>query len=341
VACSTCKGSGELSCAKCSSTGSLSHIAIVNVEGHLHFDYERQGLPLTVGKRIDAFGARHAAQKDFLITPLNTHVGSIPIEEPSDIIFIDYDVKIPHGKVGFSLKTKTITATILGYRGEVLDMPPFLNDLTRAGQNALMAASNDSSKSSAGLKFAAKFKLLRDIILLASKNTDQRSALSILQRKYPFGVTTDGLLSWFIAAQNAVQYLTRRPRWIGLAIGLVLSMLILVLFVGLGFRNQIIQTMILSPMMVVVMDSFGWLVCGLIAAYSSKLFVLHQIRSTLAGIVPSNMLSSLSSSLFQLGGRAIIYAMLFSLLLVLMVYGFWASVGKLPEYAVIISSLLG
>jgi hypothetical protein len=335
IACHACKGSTQLSCQKCGGTGSLSHLANVAVEGHLHFDFERQGIPLQVTKRIDAFGSRHAAQKDFLITPLNLHDNAVMQNEPDDIIAIDYDVKIPHGPVTFTVKNKPLNCILFGYRGEIIDSPPFLHDMTRAGQNALIAASEYAAKSSDGLRFAAKFRLLRDVILLATKNTEQRNAIITLQKRYPFGVAADQLLQWFIASQNALRHLTRRPRYVGMWIGIAVFAAMVFASVFSGLRAIILTQIGLSVPSIIGIDILHWLVGFGVTTACASLFASHQIRSTLAGIAPEDTLARF----LPVSGKTNLYAVFLSLLALLVVYGFAFIAHKLPEYEAILRSL--
>ena len=352
--CSTCKGTGELSCTRCSGTGSLSHIAIVNVEGHLHFDYERQGMPLFIGKRIDAFGSRHAAQKDFLITPRpNSEFQTVPLNDDGNseaaynntetIIAIDYDVKIPHGVLNFTLKGKALACSILGYRGEIVETKNFLHELTRAGQTALSAAGGNPSKASSGIKFAGKFRILRDVILLAAKHTDQRNAILSLQKKYPFGVNSEQLLLWFIAAQNAVRHLTRRPRWIGMGIGLALTACLLSLYIFSGTRLVLLSAIPLNVYTLVLADLTGWLVCFGVTSVCSAAFAAHQIKSTLAGIMPpedDTAPRNQFSGLLTQSARTGFYIAGLSFLLTLSIYGLAVASNKLPEYKSLLSAFI-
>lgn len=354
VPCSTCKGTSELTCARCAGTGTLSHIALVNVEGHLHFDYERQGLPLSVGKRIDAFGSRHAAQKDFLITPLPVQV--IPLASKNNyddetppallseaLIAIDYDVKIPHGAIEFALKDKKLSCTMLGYRGEIIETKPFLHELTRTGQTALIAASETPSKTKAGIQFAAKFRILRDVIALAVKHTDQRRALISLQKKYPFGVASEQLLLWYIAAQNALRHLTRRPRWVGMGIGLGIMAVALSFYLFSSARVTLLASFApLNPYTIIGADLIGWLVSFAVTSFCSAGFAAHQIKSTLAGITQAdeNNPHNQFSGLLPLGGRNLFYAGGLSFLLTFLLYGLALAIDKLPEYKSLLSAFL-
>ncbi len=229
--CKTCSASGSVSCVKCKATGWLSHIAHVELLGHLHFDYDRQGLPIELTKLLDAFAPKYVEKKDVEATVLMQEYNE---NEPPESIPIDYNVRVPHGEITFNMgKKRTISATMLGWNGEIIKAPDFLDDLTKKGQGTLARAAQGEGNVGGQLRDAARYRILREAIILSAAQSTTRKALSHLLLKYPVGMSSDKMLQLLMQAARAMQIITRKPR----IAGLVLGMLIFTGFCATYFLN--------------------------------------------------------------------------------------------------------
>ena len=232
--CGVCKGSGNVSCIKCNSTGYISHIAHVDIIGHLHFDYDRQGLPIELTKLMDAFAPKYVEKKDMEVSVLT---GPWEEGEAPETIPIGYKVTVPYGEITFNLgPKKRATCIMLGHNGDLIKGPDFLYDLTKKGQVLLDKASKGEGNVGANLRSAAKYRVLRDAIIVTASTGGGggnsagqghlRSGLSKLLSKYPVGISSDRLLQFMMQAHQAMQIITRKPRIIGLALGTITYTLI-------------------------------------------------------------------------------------------------------------------
>ena len=219
--CPICAAKGTLQCEKCAGTGWLSQLAHIQMEAHLHFDFDRQALPIEVTRMIDAFGSRLVEKGDIevALNPLATSPEDIRrLAEPADMIFIDYNAKVPYGPIRFRIKDRVIPAILFGYQGRLIEAPAFLDDLTRKGQQALAEAADGKGDIAEKIHRAAKYRLLCDIIIQAAGRTRQRKAIEILTARYPTGIGADRLLTLLLQAEKALKFITRKPRRAGLAL---------------------------------------------------------------------------------------------------------------------------
>jgi hypothetical protein len=237
VQCAVCKASGTLSCKKCVGTGWLSHLAHVEIESLISFDFQRDVLPPEVANMVESLGARLVEKGDVEVTlrpaPLHNQTQD---KEPDDMIFIDYDAKVPHGNIQFRFKNRIIPATLFGYHGRLIEAPAFLDDLTKKGQSVLLEASKGFGNVAGKIARAAKYKMLQEVIVQTALRKTPRKALETLTAKYPMGITADRLLELSTLADAALQAITRKARLVGSASGLgIYFAFLLFYFVG-NFR---------------------------------------------------------------------------------------------------------
>lgn len=237
VQCSVCAASGTLPCKKCAGTGWLSHLAHIEIEALISFDFQRDVIPPEVVKMVEALGSRLVEKGDLEVVLRSAQLqDQTHSKEPDDMIFIDYDVQVPYGDIQFRFKNKIIPATLFGYHGRLIEAPAFLDDMTKKGQSVLLEASKGLGNVAGKIARAAKYKMLQDVIVQTALQKTSRKALEILTTKYPTGIAAERLLELSIFADAALQVITRKARLIGSASGLGFYFaLLLFYFVG-SFR---------------------------------------------------------------------------------------------------------
>lgn len=221
VQCPVCAATGTLPCKKCAATGWLSHLAHVEIESLVTFDFQRDILPPELVKILESSASRLAEKHDLeiVLRPVSPHDQSLS-KEPDDMLFIDYDVKIPYGDIQFHVKNRLIGAKLFGYHSRLIGAPSFLDDLTQKGQAILAEASKGLGNVAGKIARAAKYRMLQDIVVQTALRKTPCKTLDVLTAKYPTGITADRLLQLSTLADAALQAITRRARLIGTASGL-------------------------------------------------------------------------------------------------------------------------
>ncbi len=285
--CPKCAAKGSLLCQKCAGSGWLSNLAHVEMEAQLHFDFDRQVLPGDVVRYLDAFGSRLIQRGDTevrLYPPQPTTPEEIArIGEPPDMIFIDYAAKIPFGSVHFRLKDHVIPATLFGYQGRLIEAPSFLDDLTRKGQEALAEAAKGAGDVGDKIRRAARYRMLRDIILQAAQGSKQRDALELLASRYPTGIGSDKLLSLLINADKSLKIITRKPRSIGLGVGSAVFAGLTVFYLLMGGR-ALAGGAGVPEIGLAALDALLLPLGTLIAVFTAQAFAIKAQRGALEGL---------------------------------------------------------
>lgn len=285
--CPKCAAKGSLQCQKCAGSGWLSNLAHVEIEAQLHFDFDRTAVPGDVARYLDAFGSRLIQRGDTevrLYPPQPTTAEEIARKgEPQDMIFIDYAAKIPFGALRFRLKDHVIATTLFGYQGRLIEAPSFLDDLTRKGQEALVEAAKGTGDVGDKIRRAARYRLLRDVILQAAQGVRQRDALELLTARYPTGIGADKLLSLFIYADKSLKIITRKPRSIGLGVGIGVFAAIASFYALLGGRSLTGATGV-PEIGLAAMDALLIPFGTLLSVFMAQAFALKAQRGALEGL---------------------------------------------------------
>ena len=287
IPCKGCGATGVSKCGNCKGTGWLSHLAHVEMINHLHFNYERQGLPIELSKMLDAFGARHAAEKDLEITPQITEYQE---NEPPETIPVHYQVRVPFGEMSFKLGKQKIGATVMGWQGKILRAPEFLDELTKKGQVFLEKASSGQGNVGSQIRNAARYRLLREIIILAASQPPQRKAMAKIMPRYPVGISSDKVLQFFMQASHALQIITRKPKLIGLGIG---SLIFSVIAAGyfISARDMILPMMVGLPFNPLYAIDAAMIPLGAFCAVlGAQLMAKQSLKKTLNGLAKPDVM---------------------------------------------------
>jgi hypothetical protein len=319
IKCQTCAANGTLKCQKCAGTGWLSHLAHVQMEAQIHFDFEREVLPVEVHKMVDAFGSRLVEKNDIEVVLRKQPVTQQDINdeialsnEPQDMIFIDYEAKVPFGPIRFRMKDRVIPATLFGYHGKLIEAPSFLDDITQKGQHVLREAANNSGNVAEKIRRAAKYRLLCDVILQAAGKAKQRQAIEILTNRYPTGMAADKMLNLFILADKALKNVTRKPRAIGLSVGLGLFAALMGAYLFMGGRSIAATSTGFPETGVSVIDGLFIPLGMMLSAFMAQAFSMAAQKQALAGLASQDtvrLMPKVGKTIWwALGGSLVIWA---------------------------------
>jgi hypothetical protein len=186
--------------------------------------------------------------------------------------------------------------------------PPFLLEITKKGQKYLEAAALGTGSPALPLRRAAQYKLLRDIILVAAKNWPARKSLTALQKRYPVGIPPEKIVLFLNWAHLALRRITKRPRWVGLMIGILLYAGVLLGLEGINLLLWLENTLVVywhpDITKYIFMAMTGVLGFG-VMIMSARLYSAHYLRRALQGMVSDKDLPSLIP---QLGSGVIMTA---------------------------------
>jgi hypothetical protein len=294
VKCKGCQGTGIMACAPCKATGFVSHLAHVELIGHLHFDYDRQGLPRELTKLLDAFYARYIDRKDIALAILTPEYNEA---EPPENIPIGYEVTVPYGEVTFALpKNRRVRVTLLGQNAEFIKGDEFLDALTRRGQEELAAAAGGQGDVGENLRSAARFRMIRESIIAAASNAPQRVSLSKLQAKYPVGIAPEKLLRFMVQAEAAMKIVTRKPQLTGLSAGMLVYILLASAYFILlreALPPRLGTLPVPAPVALAAMDATMGVLGVLLGLLGGRIVATRTLRQTLKGLASQSAIEQL------------------------------------------------
>ncbi len=285
IPCKNCQATGAAPCTKCKGTGWLSHFAKVEMLAHLHFDYDRQGLPIELTKLLDAFAPKYVEKKNLEATLLTPDYEE---NEPPETVPIFYKMRIPHGEITFNFgPKKTVAATMLGWNAEFTKSSDFLDDLTKRGQGELLKASNGEGDVGANLRSAARYRILREAIILSAGAQPLRKSLSMLLQKYPVGMPSDKVHKFLMQAHTALQIIARKPKIIGLCGGAVAYSALALGYFAQGRETlapQLTSLPVAPDLALMGCDALVMIGGIAICVLSSQLTAGHALKAALKGL---------------------------------------------------------
>lgn len=231
--CPKCQGKGFAQCPTCNGTGGQTQKTQLEVYADLSFQYDQQELPQDLCRILDKNASSFVKQDN-----IKLQLQDLPAEEkakiPEDLVVINYRAALPYAKVRFTLKDETFDGILCGYQGKLLNLPPFLEQIAEKGFHDISFAAANRGDVAKQIKLAARFRLLRDILVQTALHKPQK-AIGKLKKRYPYGITEQTLKLASLNADKAYKNITRKPRYIGMGIGLVLT----ALFYGLYYLGPL------------------------------------------------------------------------------------------------------
>lgn len=259
IKCPGCAARGKIACQKCSGTGWLSHLAHIEFQAQIHFDFERSGLPARLSALVEDRAGLLATRGDLEVSLQKPGEGKDDGEyrfssvrqkeelgkEYEDSIMLYYEASCPYGAMHFDVETREIPTLLFGWQARLIESPSFLEDYTRQGMEALREASRGQGSVHVVslLRRAVRFSIWKELISQVLQSGNLRRVSQTMLNRYNVGLSRDGLVEMVRCADRAVRSVTRLPRYAGLSVGLILfSGLVYWLDVN-GLRGEICSSL--------------------------------------------------------------------------------------------------
>lgn len=244
IPCRTCKGSGNQDCNGCGATGWRSHVTHLQVKAISTFEYNSSELPEEAIKQIDALGPDLVTGEHAKVTIIDDYeqLAKESKENEKDRFHVNYHVKLPFGDIEFTIKDQPIEGKLFGYQPRLLKIPPFLETAISKGIRALNGAAHGKGNIARKIGESLQYRILSDI-LFETAIYSPKKAEKIINRKYRFGIRKKTIRDVIIRANRALALVTKKPRSMGLGIGIaagsVLSALYLLTPLRAGLMSAI------------------------------------------------------------------------------------------------------
>ncbi len=268
--CRICNATGKMRCQACVASGWMTKSVMVEQEGVFTFNVSRETIDKELADLIEKKGAnlllKHDLEAD-IVELTETEEASLKPEQ----IAIGYALRMPYGKLTFQLKNKTLSSTLMGYQGRLINPPAFLEKLTKKHLMLLKkAADAPSTHTESLLGKACKARIIRDILKISAEH-NQKNALKALLKKYPYGVQEKTFKSMIGYARKSFLDLTRSGRYKGLALGIGSAGLVTLLYY-FALRPMVVASIPQTPISVALADGVAFLI-----GFGSNLFCVQLI----------------------------------------------------------------
>jgi hypothetical protein len=268
IACPKCSAQGRKTCQQCGGTGwheEITHIAFY-AETRLEYDTHTlpRGLVRILHKKAGDLAAGQA---------LNLNVEEGSDQNAAYTIYVNYTGYIPYGKLHMRLKDKHLSALVYGHDARLDEVPPFLEHCCSTGIKELQKAADTPGEATTALETAGRYRLLRQALILSSQYKP-RLALDKLAEQYPHGMRQATRKGIVVKSDQALRNVTKRPRLIGLLIGLVLSASVIT---GYYFKVQM-HLPFTAPWKLGMVDLALVGLCCLLTSASIHLLAMRGLR---------------------------------------------------------------
>lgn len=230
IPCKNCHMKGNVTCTNCQGKGSNSVVttltpllkltAVIHI-ADLENDPKRMvgkigGLALAQGGHISV---------DTVAPPEQEEVERAYYEaEPEDFTnnTIFYEAKMPWAVAETVVDGKPHDITFAGKKGAVCESGNFMQQIIQPHLQNLDLSIQKKGEIQSIIKEACNLRVSRETFSLLGKNKPKK-VMQHLYKSYPLGWAKKDIQAFVSVAYNALKIATRRPRYIGLSIGLLLS----------------------------------------------------------------------------------------------------------------------
>lgn len=273
ISCRQCKGTGTTKCNTCKGQGAFTIINEVNFAMKTLFEIDRAELPHPAVKAIETVGSRMVERSH-----IKVHGEQVKREDGG--LAIQYQVQFPYANLLLSLNGQPIKAELFGFKGKIVKLPAFLENMV-GSQVALLEQAARGKNAEPNIVKASKTRIISEALALVLQNP-RKAALFKLKKRYPLGISNDGLKNIITNAHQGLKQLTSKSRY---GAYIIASIVNLVITMGYFLNLRAIITPSLNNNMMMVLDlaliPFG----GFIGYVITKFIIRRPLIKALGHIV--------------------------------------------------------
>jgi hypothetical protein len=256
LTCTACQGQGNLTCQTCGGHGVFTVEETVTPSLRTDFQILESGsLPSGFRRAIAKGGPATLTKGHATIT------SEAADEKDPKNIFIPYKAVLPYAEMRLKIKGKPFRATVLGHKGILLDVPPFIEQAL----DPLIKQFEQEADKSATLTKALSYRAIKQAFDLMQEGNDNAQSL---RRLYPAGMSREGAERIVRLVKNLTDRQTVNVRLAAGIATLVLIGIVEAFIIHSGARAMLAQ---LLPIAAFILD-IG--LCG--SGYFLQDFVLRR-----------------------------------------------------------------
>jgi hypothetical protein len=243
VTCATCQAKGMMTCNACQGEGMSSNIVTVSAIAFTSSQINVQELDDEPKRLITSVGAEKLIQGDHA----DIAVTAKPVIEEketawyedkieTDVSGVYYKFTCPWAAGDITLGKKSYEIGFVGKKGAVATCKNIMDDIFQKPHDLLRKAGAGDGLITGLLKEACDYRVSRETLALVVKGKKKR-AMQALMKSYGLGLSQNTTKSFIINGFNALKRVTRRPRYIGLAVGLAVVTGLYYAWFGINLRE--------------------------------------------------------------------------------------------------------
>lgn len=278
VVCRKCKGAGSIKCNQCKGLGVFTRITHLLVKMKTLFEIDRAVLPHPAVKAIERQGTR-------MVERGHIELSAEQVKREDGGLAIQYHCNFPYIISLFAINGKPIKIEQFGFKGKIMKAPAFIETLTGT-QIALLeqAARGDGAVQSKIIK-ASKTRLIAESLGLVLRMRRKRAMIA-LKKKYPIGISNEGLKNLVNTSKKALDQLTKKARYSAYAIAGLSNLTLFALYFMGGVRDMI--TPLIQGNLIAIIDLALIPLGGFIGALVTRQIIKRPLQKAL-GTIPKNM----------------------------------------------------
>lgn len=273
ITCRQCKGTGTTKCNTCKGQGAFTIINEVNFTMKTLFEIDRAELPHPAVKAIETRGSK-MVERDHI------KVSGEQVKREDGGLAIQYQVEFPYANLLLSLNGQPIKAELFGFKGKIVKLPAFLENMV-GSQVALLEQAARGQNAEPNIVKASKTRIISEALALVLQNP-RKAALFKLKKRYPLGISNDGLKNIITNAHAGLKQLTSKSRYGAYAIA---SLFNLALTMGYFLSLRAMITPSLNGNMMMVADLALIPLGGFIGYMITKFIIRRPLIKALGHIV--------------------------------------------------------
>ena len=278
VNCRQCKGSGAIKCGSCK--GEAFNTRIIHVIAKLKtlFEIDRASLPDPVTKIIEDQGDRMVAKG-------HIHLRAEPVRREDGGVAIQYMAVFPYGDLELTINGKPLKTHIFGYKGKLLRVPNFLDQLIDDSFDYLQEAANGEGDVSKKIRKSTRSRLVAKGLVYAL-TMPSKKAVFALKKKFPMGVSNEKLKDIIVLSKKALANVTRKTKIGGMFVGIIVTSILNATYFLTSVRD-LITTSINNENIIMGLDLLLLPIGGFVGAYVSRYLGKRPLKKALGPLMPA------------------------------------------------------
>lgn len=301
IPCRKCQARGQITCPSCRGQAFSTRVITLGLKATTRADYARGDVPEHMTFLIENDGPKLVARGDVSVT-----TRALPDDQA---LGLHYDGHFCFARLAIKLDQKPLKLEAYG-TGQFVRLPPILDDLLAGPLHWLQRAAKGQGDVAGLLKQAGRYRAVAFTLVTTIRANAMKTAQRLL-KKYPEGLSPDMAARIGKAADAAVAQITRKPRYTGLLIGLVLVTGLYALYY-LGPGRDLLMPHIPGNRFNVIIDLFLIFMGGTITTLSIQFSARGALHKALGHLIPparrkTFMPRTHGAGLWGYGAGALIY----------------------------------